>query len=1532
MIRKLLSIILVLSMVFTILPIAAVAEKADTVEDTDSQTVADAVYGYGMMEAAAAPMLMLTLGGSTVSEQFTEITPGSTYYFDLSSEKDNIGEINTDLPDTTLHYVPFTYAGTVHAYSLHSRSSNNNDAKTDSVTADGNTTSPDHPIGYKSDRSLFVGDYNISSVSWNVLNTNNLIFGKIFDTNYKLRVLSAGSSKTGSDADGTDHCGQPDTNEWDQILAKSGSTDNTTGWIKNWSGIWSWSQDTVANDHLRRAIRGMNSACKWDTYTGSDNLGFRPALEVLNPGALDSDGLKEITLNLNGGSLNGSTDNIRIICAGDSFTAPSSDGLTAPTGKAFDGWKDTDSTDIYTEGAAVPKTVNGLTAQWVDDNAAQNETTGIAYLTLQAAVNAVADEQTITLLKDIDFTADEIITTGISNRDFTLDLNGFTLNGGSGSSSLIQHNNAGTLTIADSQTGGKITSNRASSTAQGTIAVTANGSLIIDGGTVENTLEYIDGGSNAGIAVNNRGTGYVRINNGSVSASFAAIFNNSSGSVIVNDGTITGEGNGIYNTSSGSVTVSGGDFCSNGKNARGILVAGSGSVTVSGGTLSPIGENANAIYIGGSATVTISDGTLSPIGDNARAVYVTGGGTINVTISGGTLSPVGDNARAVYVTGSGTTTVTISGGTISAEGGKAYGVYSVSDNVIKIHGGGSSPVIIKGQFKAMNKAPDLSEYANAAVTASEDYSGSPVVAYDSGIIGDYKYLKFEPAVPLTGTVTIGGTPKYGETLTAAYGSGNNSGALSYQWKRGGSDISGANGNTYTIVEADIGQTLTCVATSSVQTGSVSSDPAAAITKADGPAAPTGLSGAAPSSAGGMDGKITGTNTTMEYADNTGFIGAEPCTGSEITGLSAGTYYVRVKATATHEEGAYASVAVPEYVPAVLTGTAIISNTTPRIDDMLNGSLVAHNNTGTLTYVWKADGAVIGTGASYTVTTADLGKAITLEISSSVESGTITSEATWAVLKKAAPTAPDAPTLVSKTHDSVTLTANAIYEFSKDGSTWQTSNVFSVLTASTAYTFYQRIAETDDTESSAASSGLSVTTNAIGSDSGGGHSSDDDRDSDRDRGSKDSGSPVNNNIIITIISPSPDKPDDPTQGEINIKVKADENRDAVVNITGEYMTEVFNKAAEDAQKKGNEQNGITVILNVATDGKPVSNVTVNLPRAVQDIIIARRIVNTIVVVDNPNIRISMDLPTVKAINRQANSDVNVTASRRNNSELTGDARKAIGNRPVFDLKVNYGSGRQVQSFGDGSVWVTIPYTLGENEKAENICAVYIDENGKVHWLTNSVYDSEEKVLRFRTNHFSAYGVGYREELPSFTDIEGHWAKQDIEFIVSRGLFKGTSETTFSPDMVMTRGMFITVLGRLADADVSSYSQSSFTDVKNDAYYMGYIEWAAKNGIDKGIGDGKFAPDQPITREQMAVIMQNYANVNGFTLTKLYSENTFADSELISTYAKDAVKLTQTAGIFTGKNGNLFDPQGTATRAEVAAVLRRFVELISSATLF
>lgn len=225
---------------------------------------------------------------------------------------------------------------------------------------------------------------------------------------------------------------------------------------------------------------------------------------------------------------------------------------------------------------------------------------------------------------------------------------------------------------------------------------------------------------------------------------------------------------------------------------------------------------------------------------------------------------------------------------------------------------------------------------------------------------------------------------------------------------------------------------------------------------------------------------------------------------------------------------------------------------------------------------------------------------------------------------------------------------------------------------------------------------------------------------------------------------------------------------------------------------------------------------------------------------------------------------------------------------------------------------------------NVYAVYVDVEGKVTYLTDSSYDAKRGTVVFSTGHFSTYGIAYKASF-QFTDIDGHWAKDDILFVANRGLMTGTSATTFSPNGSMTRGMFVTALGRLANADISTYKKSSFTDVKVDAYYMGYIEWGVKNNILVGIGGGKFDPDGLVTREQMAAIMDRYATAIGFKLPEVHAQNVFADDAKIGAWAAPPVKRIQMAGIILGKNNNFYDPQGTATRAEVSAVLRRIVEL-------
>lgn len=199
------------------------------------------------------------------------------------------------------------------------------------------------------------------------------------------------------------------------------------------------------------------------------------------------------------------------------------------------------------------------------------------------------------------------------------------------------------------------------------------------------------------------------------------------------------------------------------------------------------------------------------------------------------------------------------------------------------------------------------------LTADTDqFTASTTKPYTYKVADTYVEIRdtappYDPAA-LIGTVTISGTTKYGGVLTATVTGSNNTGTLSYHWKRGDSEI-GTDSQTYTLVEDDIGSTITVTVTSDNQTGAITSAATSAIAKADGPAAPS-VTGVKPSAPGASDGKITGTTAAMEYSTDSGFASSNPCSAGETTGLSAGTYYVRVKATATHEAGAYATVTVP----------------------------------------------------------------------------------------------------------------------------------------------------------------------------------------------------------------------------------------------------------------------------------------------------------------------------------------------------------------------------------------------------------------------------------------------------------------------------------------------------------------------------------------------------------------------------------------------------------------------------------------------
>ena len=277
-------------------------------------------------------------------EQFT-LAPGGTYYFDLSGESIP-GTANDALPDSTMHYVPFTYAGTVDAYKLTSEMA----------------TTEEYAQQNEYAHSLFVADYAVThAVSWDKLHAEGLIFGKGYaagSVEYTMRAPSGGSAATSNYSLGT-----PQSNEWDRILDKNG------GYIKNWGKMEFWGQDTSPYTLSNRVVRGYHSPRKFaDANTTLDfpYFGFRPVLEVLNPDTLGTDGLKAVTLDLGGGKLGGSPDTIQIIVkTGESFTAPASDGLTRPDGNtgSYFKWLGSDG-NLYAPGDNVPAVVTRLTAQF----------------------------------------------------------------------------------------------------------------------------------------------------------------------------------------------------------------------------------------------------------------------------------------------------------------------------------------------------------------------------------------------------------------------------------------------------------------------------------------------------------------------------------------------------------------------------------------------------------------------------------------------------------------------------------------------------------------------------------------------------------------------------------------------------------------------------------------------------------------------------------------------------------------------------------------------------------------------------------------------------------------------------------------------------------------------------------------------------------------------------------------------------------------------------------------------------------------
>jgi len=275
---------------------------------------------------------------------------------------------------------------------------------------------------------------------------------------------------------------------------------------------------------------------------------------------------------------------------------------------------------------------------------------------------------------------------------------------------------------------------------------------------------------------------------------------------------------------------------------------------------------------------------------------------------------------------------------------------------------------------------------------------------------------------------------------------------------------------------------------------------------------------------------------------------------------------------------------------------------------------------------------------------------------------------------------------------------------------------------------------------------------------------------------------------------------------------------------------------------------------------------------------------------PDAGLTFDQAALTAIGAAGSGDITLKAAMLDTKTLTEDQIALVGDRPVLDLTLAVGN-TQVSDFGTGTVQINMPYALKPGENPEAVVVWYLNDNNILEAITGQ-YDVATGSVHFQTDHFSKYVIG---QLP-FEDVSRKaWYFDSVSFAFANGLFSGTSNTGFTPEASMTRSMLVTVLWRM-EGEPTVKKTSEFSDVKSGQWYETAVAWAAEKGIVSGYGNGCFGSNDPITREQMAVILMGYARLKGYDVSAGTNLNQFTDSASISSWAKTAMQWANSGGQF------------------------------------
>jgi hypothetical protein len=357
--------------------------------------------------------------------------------------------------------------------------------------------------------------------------------------------------------------------------------------------------------------------------------------------------------------------------------------------------------------------------------------------------------------------------------------------------------------------------------------------------------------------------------------------------------------------------------------------------------------------------------------------------------------------------------------------------------------------------------------------------------------------------------------------------------------------------------------------------------------------------------------------------------------------------------------------------------------------------------------------------------------------------------------------------------------------------------------------------------------------------------------------------------------------------------------------------------------------VTDTVNAAKDTQTAASVVVSVPTPPEtkkvEVTIPKAPVNTLansdpaasLTVQTGVASVAFDGAALQTITEEAQgASLTIVTVSVEKETLTAAQQDLVGDRPVLDLAVMSGS-QIISDFKGGNATVTVPYTLREGETGEGITIWFMTDDGNLTEVSCD-YDAATGTVRFTTGHFSQYVLAH---FP-FTDMkDSEWYYENVVYAYTNGLMNGTQPTTFSPESDITRGMVVTILWRMAGQPAAA--KHSFKDVQF-SWYDQAISWAFANNIVSGYGPDRFGPENLITREEMAKILRNYAIYAGRTVDQSAEIQGFGDAARVSGWAVESLKWAVGSGIIGGTNHNTLEPMGQATRAQVAAILQRFIQ--------